>query len=95
MKSFGKHCSLQAYNNINMRVLNYRIYVNEPTRPSENRNKKWMNDLTFRYLSIGEKCIFINEISVAGATASNVPEIIISTTQVLRNFARIPARKMS
>ena len=47
------------------------------------------------YLSIGEKFIFINEISVAGATASNVPEIIISTTQVLRNFARIPARKMS
>ena len=40
--------------------------------------------MTFRYLSIGEKCIFI-KISVAGATASEVPEIIISTKQFCKN----------
>lgn len=72
------------------------MFTDKSTRPSEQKiqTRKIDEQLDLPVLENRGKINIYNDVSCR-ATASDVPEIIISTKQLLRNFVRIPARKMS
>ena len=75
------------------------LEIKDPDLSSQTYNNINLQELNFEWLDLPVlenrgKINIYNDISCR-ATASDVPEIIISTKQLLRNFVRIPARKMS